>query len=108
MLSQTHKSTLQNATYSGLAELLFSGSQNVRSQRDLRQRMDALEAELAVVRADAIRANTRLDIKDSGKDWKELARAILAAEPNISKRELGRRVVKSDTAIRKYLSELQA
>jgi hypothetical protein len=67
MLSQTHKSTLQHATYSGLAELLFSGSQTVRGQRDLRQRMDTLEAELAVVQADAARANTRLDEADQWK-----------------------------------------
>jgi hypothetical protein len=67
MLSQTHKSTLQNATYSGFAELLFSGSQSVRIQRALQKRMDTLEAELAVVRADAARANTRLD---ESEQWK--------------------------------------
>jgi hypothetical protein len=67
MLSPTHKSTLQNATYSGFAELLFSGSQSVRSQRELQKRMDTLEAELAVVRADAARANTRLD---ESEQWK--------------------------------------
>lgn len=50
----------------------------------------------------------RLDLKDSGKDWKEAARAILAAQPGISNRELARRVGKSDTAIRKYLTELVA
>ena len=107
MLSQTHKSTLQNATYSGLATLLFSGSQNVREKRALQQRMDALEAELAAIRAEAARANARLDLKDSGQDWKERARAILAVEPNISKRELARRVDKDEKSIRKYLQDIK-
>lgn len=106
MLSQTHKAALQNATYSGLASLLFSGSQNVRNQRRLQQRMDALEAELAVVKADAARANARLDNKDAGKDWKEAARAIRAAEPSIANRELARRVGMSESTVRKYLIAL--
>jgi DNA-binding NarL/FixJ family response regulator len=106
MLTQTHKSALQNATYSGLAALLFSGSQTVRSQRQIRQRMEALEAELAAVKAEATRANARLDIKDAGKDWKEQARAIRAAEPAIANRELARRVGVSESTVRKYMTSL--
>lgn len=106
MLSQSHKAALQNATYSGLAALLFSGSQTVRNQRRLQQRMEALEAELASVKAEAARANARLDSKDAGKDWKETARAIRAAEPTIANRELARRVGVSESTVRKYLAAL--
>jgi hypothetical protein len=107
MLSQTHKSALQHATYSGLAALLFSGSQTAREKRSMADRMSALEAELAAVRAEANRANARLDIKDAGKDWKEQARAILAAEPSISNRELSKHVGKGESTIRKYLNEIK-
>ena len=106
MLSQTHKSMLQNSTYSGLAELLFSGSQTVRSQRAMRKRMGELEAELVRVKAEANRANARLNLKDQGKDWKEAARIIRATEPTISKRALAERIGKSESAIRKYLPDL--
>lgn len=108
MLSQTHKSMLRNSTYSGFAELLFSGTQSVRRQRAIQQRMDALEAELAAVRAEAARANARLDLKDQGKDWKEAVRIILAAEPGIPKRELARRVGMSEGSIRIYMKSLEA
>lgn len=101
MLSQTHKSTLQNATYSGLAELLFSGSQTVRSQRDLRQRMDALEAELAVVRADAARANTRLDEADQ---WKADAVKLYLAEKSFA--EIADRVGKGKSTVNDYIRSL--
>lgn len=107
MFTQTHKSTLQNSTYSGLAELLFSGSQNVREKRAMQKRMDAMEAELAAVKAEAARANARLDLKDQGKDWHEAARAILAAEPGTSNRELARRVGKDEKSIRNYLKALK-
>lgn len=108
MFTQTHQSALKNATYSGLAELLFSGSQFAREKQAMRDRMAALEARLAVAEADAARANARLDIKDAGLDWKEKARSILAAEPGISKRELAERVGKSHTAVNKYISEMRA
>lgn len=108
MFTQTHQSALKNATYSGLAELLFSGSQSARERQAMRDRMAALEARLAVAEAEAARANARLDIKDAGLDWKEQARAILAAEPGISKRELAERVGKSHTAVNKYLAAMQA
>ena len=106
MLTQTHQSTLKNATYSGLAELLFSGSQSTREKQDMRDRLAALEAKLAVVEAEADRANTRLNLMDAGLDWKEKARAVLAAEPTISKRELARRVGQSEGSIRKYWKHL--
>lgn len=106
MFTQTHQSALKNATYSGLAELLFSGSQSAREKRAMQARMDALEARLAAAEADAARANARLDIKDAGLDWKEKARAILAAEPGISKRELARRVGVHESTVRKYVAEI--
>jgi DNA-binding NarL/FixJ family response regulator len=68
--------------------------------------MEALEAELAAVKAEATRANARLDIKDAGKDWKEQARAIRAAEPAIANRELARRVGVSESTVRKYMTSL--
>ena len=67
MLSQTHKSTLQNATYSGFAELLFSGSQNVRSQRALQAEVHELRTHVTAVEAEAARANTRLN---ESEQWK--------------------------------------
>lgn len=106
MLTQTHQSALKNSTYSGLAALLFSGSQSTREKRAMQARMDALEARLAVAEADAARANARLDIKNAGLDWKEEARAILAAESGISKRELARRVGVHESTVRKYLAEI--
>ncbi|MGO4412174.1 hypothetical protein AB4Z27_04370 [Cupriavidus sp. KB_39] len=106
MLTQTHQSALKNATYSGLAELLFSGSQITREKRAMQARMDALEARLAAAEADVARANARLDAKDAGLDWKEKARAIIAAEPCISKREVARRVGMHESTVRKYLSGL--
>jgi len=106
MLTQTHQSALKNSTYSGLAALLFSGSQSTREKRAMQARMDALEARLAAAEADAARANARLDIKDAGLDWKERARAILAAESGISKRELARRVGVHESTVRKYLAEI--
>lgn len=106
MFTQTHQSTLRNASYSGLAELLFSGSQNAREKRAMQARMDALEARLAAAEADVARANARLDAKDAGLDWKERARAILAAEPRTSKREVARRVGMHESTVRKYLSGL--
>lgn len=66
-----------------------------------------LEAELVVVRAEAARANARLDLKDAGKDWKEAARAALAAEPELKNRELARRVGVGESTIRKYLSAIK-
>jgi hypothetical protein len=74
----------------------------------MQQEIDELRTRLNAVEAEAARANARLDMKDAGNDWREAARAILAADPTISKRELARRVGKTDTAIRKYLSELGA
>lgn len=106
MFTQTHQSALRNATYRGLAELLFSGSQFTREKRAMQARMDALEARLAVAEADVARANVRLDAKDAGLDWKEKARAILAAEPGISKREVARRVGMHESTVRKYVSGL--
>jgi len=106
MFTQTHQSALQTSTYSGLAALLFSGSQSTREKRTMQARMDALEARLAVAEADAARANARLDIKDAGLDWKEKARAILAAESGISKRALARRVGVHESTVRKYLAEI--
>lgn len=102
MFTQTHQSTLTHATYSGLAELLFSGSQSTREKQDMRDRLAALEAKLAVVEAEADRANARLNLMNAGLDWKETARAVLAAEPGISKSELARRVGKSEGLVRKY------
>lgn len=107
MFTQTHKSALQNSTYSGLAELLFSGSQSVREKRAMQKRVDAMEAELASVRAEAARANARLDLKDAGKDWKEAARAILQTQPNLSNRALAARVGKNEKSIRNYLKEIK-
>ena len=106
MLTQTHRAMLRSATYSGLAELLFSGSQSTREKRAIRARLDALEAELAQVREQAGRANARLDLMDAGLDWKEKARAILAAESSVSGRELARRVGKTEGAVRKYRAQL--
>ncbi|MFP3754148.1 hypothetical protein SB751_09660 [Cupriavidus sp. SIMBA_020] len=106
MFTQTHQSALKKATYSGLAELLFSGSQITREKRAMQARMDALEARLAAAEADVARANARLDAKDAGLDWKEKARAIFAAEPCISKREVARRVGMHESTVRKYLSSL--
>lgn len=101
MLSQTHKSTLQNATYSGFAELLFSGSQNVRNQRDLRQRMDALEAELAVVRAKAARANTRLNEADQ---WKANAVELYIAGKSFA--EIANKVGKGKSTVNDYIRSI--
>jgi hypothetical protein len=106
MLTQTHQSMLKNATYSGLAELLFSGSQSTREKQDMRARLLALEAKLAAVEAVAERANARLNVIDAGLDWKEKARSVLGAEPGISKRELARRVGQSEGSIRKYWAHL--
>jgi hypothetical protein len=106
MLSHTHKSALQNATYSGLAELLFSGSQIVRTQRQAQERMAALETELVIVKAEAARINARLEIQESGKDWQEQARAIREVESAISNRELARRVGVHESTVRKYLKRL--
>lgn len=108
MFTQTHQSTLKNATYSGLAELLFSGSQRIREMQAMRDRMAELEARLAVAEAEAARANTQLDIKGAGLDWREKVRSILAVEPRISKRELAERVGKSHTAVNRYVAELAA
>lgn len=72
------------------------------------RRTESLALRLAVAEADALRANARLDIKDSGQDWKENARAIRAAEPNITNTGLAMRVGKSEGAIRKYRRELDA
>lgn len=71
------------------------------------QRTVALEARLATAEKEAARANTRLDLKDSGHDWKEAARAVLAAEPGISNRELARRVGRDEKSIRKYLKDIK-
>lgn len=103
MLSQTHKSGLQNSTYSGLAELLFSGVQSVRRQKAMRERIATLEAELAKAKAATVSANARLKLKDQGQGWKEAAHSIRLDEPDISNRELGRRVGRTEAAIRKYL-----
>jgi hypothetical protein len=78
-----------------------------RMMGEQRERTEALEAELAAVKAEAARANARLDMKDQGKDWKEMARAILAVEPNIPKRELARRVHIHESTVRKYLTDLK-
>lgn len=106
MLTQTHRAMLRSATYSGLAELLFSGSQSTREKRAIQARLDALEAELVHVREQAGRANARLDLMDAGLDWKEKARTILTAEPGISGRALARRVGKTEGAVRKYRAHL--
>jgi hypothetical protein len=106
MFTQTHQSALKNATYSGLAELLFSGSQSTRERNDMSARLAALEAQMAQVQAEAARANARLNLMDAGLDWKEQARAILAAEPGISMRALALRVGKSEGALRKYKGDL--
>ncbi|GIZ51738.1 hypothetical protein [Noviherbaspirillum aridicola] len=65
-----------------------------------------LDAELTAVRAEAVRANARLGLKDQGKDWKERARTILAADPGISNRKLGERVGVHESTIRKYRTDL--
>lgn len=106
MFTQTHQSALTHSTYSGLAELLFSGSQSSRERRDMRERLLALEAKLSAVEAEAERANARLNAMDAGLDWKEVARSVLAAEPDISQRELARRVGKSEGSVRKYRAQL--
>lgn len=106
MFTQTHKSALQNSTYSGLAELLFSGSQSTREKRALKERIAALEARVSMVEAEAARANARLDLKEAGKDWKEEARMIRVAEPGISNRALAARVGKNEKSIRNYLKDI--
>lgn len=103
MLTQTHKSALQNSTYSGFAGLLLSWSQNVRSMLATQQQLDEARKELAVVRAEAARANARLDFKEKGQDWREAARAIRAVEPTIKNTELSRRVGVTEASIRKYI-----
>jgi hypothetical protein len=102
MLTQTHKSALCNATYSGLAEMLFSGSQNVRHQKQILAELAEVKARLAKGEAEAARANARLDIKDAGLDWREKARSILATGPGMSNRELARRVGMHEATVRKY------
>lgn len=72
-----------------------------------RRRTEALEAELAAVRTEAAQANARLDLKDQGTDWKETARAVLAAERGVSNRELARRVGRDEKSIRKYLRDIK-
>jgi hypothetical protein len=68
--------------------------------------MADLEARLVAAEADAARANARLDIKDAGMDWKEMARSILAVEPGISKRELAKRLGKAHSTVIQYFREL--
>lgn len=106
MLTQTHKSHLKNSTYSGLAEGLFSGSHLARRMQKMEAEMAAVKARLSQVEAAAAVAHAKLDLKEAGLDWKEKARAVLAAEPGISKRELARRVGKTHTAVGKYIAEL--
>jgi hypothetical protein len=68
MLTQTHKSALQNSTYSGLAELLFSGSQSTRERRAMKQKIGALEARVSAVEAEVVRAHTRMDVSEQWKN----------------------------------------
>jgi hypothetical protein len=63
-----------------------------RSEKELQARIASLEA--------------RRDLEDEGKDWRTEASRIQAAQPNISQRELARRVGVSQTAMRKHLLSL--
>lgn len=67
MFTQTHRSTLQNSTYSGLAELLFSGSQSTREKRAMKDRIATLEARVFAVEAETARAHARID---ESEQWK--------------------------------------
>lgn len=76
MLSQTHKSMLQNSTYSGFAALLFSGSQNARERRAMKERIGTLEARVFAVEAETARAHARIDASEQWKtDAVDLYRA---------------------------------
>jgi hypothetical protein len=67
MFTQTHRSTLQNSTYSGLAELLFSGSQSTREKRAMKERIATLEARVSATEAETARAHARID---ASEQWK--------------------------------------
>lgn len=98
MRSQTHKSALQNSTYSGFADLLFSGSQNVRTQRAMQQRMDALEVELAAVKTEAARANARID---ASEQWKTAAEQLYHAGESYN--AISNKVGKSKSTVGEYI-----
>jgi hypothetical protein len=106
MLTRTHQAALQEATYAGIATLLSSWSKSARERTSMQAEIESLKKRMAAVEAEATRANIRLDMKDAGEDWKEKARAILAAEPGINNSALARRVGKSESAVRKYKTEL--
>lgn len=67
-MSNTHQAALRNSSFPGMGELFFGSSKLVRKQRDLEARLAAAEKQLAETRAEADRANARLDLMDSGKD----------------------------------------
>jgi hypothetical protein len=108
LVSNSTITAAASGTVSTCLGALVDAHKLARLMGEQQRRTQALEARLAEVEAAAALANARLDIKDSGKDWKEVARAIRAVEPGITNIALGLRVDRSEGAIRKYLKSLEA
>lgn len=101
MFTQTHRGALLRSTYSGLAELLFSGSQIVRIQRLIRQQLDEMQEELAIVKIEVARANARLD---DIEQWKN--DAVVLYNSGKSLRNIAEKVGKAKSTVADYLNTL--
>lgn len=66
MFSQTHKAALQNSTYSGLAELLFSGSQSARRLSALEAKDREKDARIAALEKQVSATKNREALEDAG------------------------------------------
>jgi hypothetical protein len=108
LVSNSTITAASSGTVSTCLGALVDAHKLARVMDEQQRRTQVLETRLAIAEAAATLANTRLDIKDSGRDWKEAARAIRAVEPGITNTALGNRVGKSEGAIRKYLTSMAA
>jgi hypothetical protein len=108
LVSNSTITAASSGTVSACLGALVDAHKLARAMDEQQSRTQVLEARLAIAEASAALANARLNLKDSGKDWKETARAIRAAEPGITNTALGLRVGKSEGAIRKYLKSLES
>lgn len=77
-------------------ESLENNQQQARAERTLDRE------ELQRLRERVLALETRHALEDDGKHWRAVARQIIEAEPEISKRELARRVGVAEGTVRKY------
>lgn len=101
MFTQTHKGAIQRSTYSGLAELLFSGSQNVRKQRHMEREIEELREMIARLKADVAKMHARVD---DSEYWKVKTKEMHVEGMSCGK--IAERLGKAKSTINDYIRTL--